>query len=120
MAQILTRFDLTTELVVVAGDLNDTPDRPPLAGLLATTNLFDVLGSNLLSGPRFTYQDGHDQIDYLLVSKALHDKLKKVQIERRGIFSQTNFGGQFPHFPEVTGKVDQASDHASVWAEFDV
>src|SRR5436309_1506022 len=29
VAQILTRFDLTTELVVVAGDLNDTPDRPP-------------------------------------------------------------------------------------------
>jgi endonuclease/exonuclease/phosphatase family metal-dependent hydrolase len=118
VADILKRFNLKADFVVVAGDLNDTPDSQPLSGLLSTPNLIDVLSSNLLVGPRFTYEDGHDQIDYLLVSKALGDKLKKVQIERRGIFSQNNFNGQFPHFPEVTGKVDQASDHAAVSAEF--
>jgi len=117
---ILGRFDLTTELVVVAGDLNDTPNRKPLKNLLQTPHLFDVLASAKLQGPRWTYQDGRDQIDYLLVSKALHDRLQKVDIERHGIFRTDNFGGQFPHFPQVTGKVTQASDHAAVWAEFKI
>src|SRR5262249_40198307 len=40
---ILQRFDLTSALVVVAGDLNDTPDSQPLTGLLQTANLLDVL-----------------------------------------------------------------------------
>jgi len=59
----------------VAGDFNDAPTSQPLAGLLATPNLFDVLSSNKLNGARWTYQDAKDQIDYLLVSKALNDKL---------------------------------------------
>ncbi|MBI3800043.1 MAG: endonuclease/exonuclease/phosphatase family protein [Deltaproteobacteria bacterium] len=116
--EILGRFDLTQDFVVVAGDLNDTPDSAPLKGLLQTPNLFDVLASPKLQGPRWTYQDGKDQIDYLLVSKALHDKLQKVGIERHGIFRADNFNGQFPHFPQVTDKVTQASDHAAVWADF--
>lgn len=118
--EILGRFDLTTDFVVVAGDFNDAPTSQPLAGLLATPNLFDVLASNKLVGPRWTYQDAKDQIDYLLVSKALNDKLQKVAIERRGIFSPDGFGGQFPPFPEVKDKTTQASDHAAVWAEFNV
>jgi endonuclease/exonuclease/phosphatase family metal-dependent hydrolase len=116
--KILGRFNLATDYVVVAGDLNDTPNSQPLKPLLDTPNLFDLLASNKLSGPRWTYQDAKDQIDYLLVSKALRDTLKKAGIERRGIFSADNFKGKFPHFPEVTGKVTQASDHAAVWAEF--
>ncbi|MEW5975091.1 MAG: endonuclease/exonuclease/phosphatase family protein [Acidobacteriota bacterium] len=118
--QILSRFDLAQELVVVAGDLNDTPDSPPLQHLLQTNDLIDALGSPKLQGPRWTYQDGANQIDYLLVSKALFQKLAAVGIERRGIYSRDDFDGQFPHFPEVDGKVSQASDHAAVWAEFDV
>ena len=116
--QILGRFNLSQDFVVVAGDFNDTPNSQPLAGLLSAPGLFDVLDSNLLNGPRWTYQDGKDQIDYLLVSKALHDKLQKVGIERHGIFRADNFNGQFPHFPQVTDKVTQASDHAAVWADF--
>jgi endonuclease/exonuclease/phosphatase family metal-dependent hydrolase len=118
--EILGRFDLTVDFVVVAGDLNDTPNSKPLKGLLQTPDLFDVLASPQFQGPRWTYQDGRDQIDYLLVSKALHDKLQKVNIERRGIFSADNFDGQFPHFSQVKDKVTQASDHAAVWAEFKI
>ncbi len=116
---ILKRFDLKKELVVVAGDFNDQPDSAPLKSLLATPDLFDTLTSPLLAGPRWTYQD-KTALDYLLVSKALQAKLTAVAIERRGIFSATNFQNHFPHFPEVTSKTDQASDHAAVVAEFDV
>lgn len=115
VADILQRFDLTTELVVVAGDFNDTPGREPLKNLLQLPDLYDVLKSPLFTGERWTYQDKQGQIDYLLVSKALFDTLQKVGIERRGIFRN-----DMQHFPEVTSKANQASDHAAVWAEFKI
>jgi hypothetical protein len=42
---------------------------------------------------------------------------QKVEIERRGIFSKTNFGGKHPHFDTVTSEATQGSDHAAVWAD---
>jgi endonuclease/exonuclease/phosphatase family metal-dependent hydrolase len=110
--ELLGRFDLKVEFVAVAGDLNDKPDSAPLADLLATPHLFDVLDSPLLGDPRWTY-GGNQQLDYLLVSKALKDHLAAVGIEQRGIFRPGCF-------PEVTSKATQASDHACVWAEFNL
>jgi len=115
IAEILTKYDLATDLVVVAGDFNDTPNSQPLKDLINTPNLFDVLSSPLLNGSRWTYHTGNQQIDYLLVSKPIFDNLSTVRIERRGIFKQGNVS-----FPEVTNKVTQASDHAAVLAEFNV
>ena len=69
--------------------------------------------------PRWTYGQGKQQIDYLLVSKPLFDCISAVGIERRGLYSKTDFGGQFPHFPTVD-ETNYASDHAPVWAEFDL
>ena len=112
---ILGRFDLAQDLVIVAGDLNDTPDSAPLKKLMQTPNLFDVLSSEKFSGPRWTYHDASGQIDYLLVSKPLFAKISKVEIERRGIFRKG-----VEHFAEVTNEVTQASDHAAVWAEFNL
>lgn len=117
--EILRRFDLTRDLVVVAGDLNGTPTSAPLKPLLTTPSLFDVLKSPLHRGPSWTYHDGRQQIDYLLVSQPLFEQIAAVGIERRGLFHKSNFGGRFPHFPEVTDEVTQASDHAAVWAEFE-
>lgn len=117
--EILQRFDLTRDLVVVAGDLNGTPTSASLKPLLTTPGLFDVLKSPLHRGPNWTYHDGRQQIDYLLVSRPLFERIREVGIERRGLFHKTNFGGKFPHFPEVTDEVTQASDHAAVWAEFE-
>ena len=112
---ILGRFDLTKELIVVAGDFNDTPTSKPLKKLLATANLFDVLTSPKFSGPRWTFDNGKDQFDYLLVSKPLFEQITAVGIERRGIFRVDT-----TPFPEVTNKITQASDHAAVWADFNL
>lgn len=118
--EILRRFDLTRDLVVVAGDLNGTPTSVPLKPLLTTPGLLDVLKSPLPRGPSWTYHDGRQQIDYLLVSQPLFERLHSVGVERRGLFHKTNFGGKFPRFPEVTDGITQASDHAAVWAEFEL
>ena len=112
LVEILKTYDLTRDLVVVAGDLNDTPGSAPLKNLMAVPNLVDVLKN---VAPNWTYHTGSDQIDYLLVSQPIADNLKAVGIERRGIFRANN-----PAFPEVTNKVTQASDHAAVFAEFEV
>ncbi len=115
IVEILKSYDLTTDLVVVAGDFNDTPSSQPLKNLMTLPNLTDVLNSSVFSGNRATYHTGSQQIDYLLVSKPIFDNLKKVGIERRGIFRSGN-----PTFPEVTNKVTQASDHAAIVAEFEI
>ena len=100
---------------MVAGDFNDTPTSKPLKKLLATANLFDVLTSPKFSGPRWTFDNGKDQFDYLLVSKPLFEQITAVGIERRGIFRADT-----APFPEVTNKITQASDHAAVWADFNL
>jgi len=76
--------------------------------------------NNLFERPRIMELEGfsdtgNQQIDYLLVSKPIFDNLKKVNLERRGIFKNNN-----PTFPQVTNKVTQASDHAAIFAEFEI
>ena len=116
VAQILAEnFDLTTDLVIVAGDLNDTPESDPLSPLTAVPNLHNIVDTLPPDGC-FTHIFGSEksQIDYLLVSTPLKNALSSVRIERRGMF-------QLPgHFPSVTGAADAASDHAAVVAEFNV
>lgn len=118
----LGRFNLANDLVAVAGDFNDKAQNPPLhplQKLLATPNLRDVFDAPAFgASPRWTYGSGKQQLDYLLVSKPLFDRVVQVGIERRGMFSKTNFGGAFPPFPTVTNEATHASDHAAVWAEF--
>lgn len=115
IVEILGNYDLTKDFVVVAGDLNDTPGRDPLKKLLSLPNLHDVTKSPKFNGEKWTYHSGNQQIDYVLVSQPIFDNLKKVVIERRGMFKKNN-----PTFPEVTNKVTQASDHAAVYAEFEI
>jgi predicted extracellular nuclease len=116
VAQILREnFDLTQDLVVVAGDLNDTPDSDPLLPLISAPNLHNIVDT-LPEDERFTHIFGNEknQIDYLLVSTPLKNALQSVTIERRGMF-------KFPqHFPSMTKTSQEASDHAAVVAEFAV
>jgi endonuclease/exonuclease/phosphatase family metal-dependent hydrolase len=107
------QFDLRKDLVVIAGDLNDTPVSAPLAPLLSASDLHNVVDT-LPDDGRFThvFKGDRNQIDYLLVSTPLRDALKSVTIERRGMFS-------FPdRFSSITRMSEEASDHAAVVAEF--
>lgn len=109
--KILEKYDLKNDLVVVAGDLNDTPDSDPISPLIQLRNLHDVLDWEGFEGKRGTYHSGNQQIDYLLVSDPIFKAIREVGIERRGIFKRNQ-----ESFPEVTSKRTQASDHACVWA----
>ena len=99
--EILNCFDLTRNLVVVAGDLIDSSVSSSLKSLLTTPFLFDVLKSPLLGGSSWTYHDGRQQIDFVLVSQPLFVWMTAVAIERHGLFHKTNFGSKFPPFPDV-------------------
>lgn len=115
VAELLGNYNLDEEFVVVAGDLNDTPDSAVLQSLVTYPKLKDVLSWEQFTGSRATYHTGKQQIDYVLVSEALFRKIEAVGIERRGIHKRGNIT-----FPEVTSKVTQASDHACVWASFNL
>jgi endonuclease/exonuclease/phosphatase family metal-dependent hydrolase len=112
--EILGRFNLQQDWVAVAGDFNAAPASASLAPLLTLPHLRDVFDSPKSQGqPRWTYHSGKQQLDYLLVSAPLFAAIQAVGIERRGQWTKTQ-----PHFPEVTGPANEASDHAAVWADF--
>jgi endonuclease/exonuclease/phosphatase family metal-dependent hydrolase len=121
--KILPRYDLKKDLVVVCGDFNDTPDRPPLQTLLQTPNLSDVLSMKFpTQADRWTYfYKKPAQIDYLLVSDPLKQVWKDAGVERRGIHDlKTVTHGTEQSFPTVTSPTSSASDHGAVWAEFSI
>ena len=106
--------------LVVLGDLNDTPDSANLKPLLEGTSLKDVSTDKDFDDGGFpgTFGTQHDKIDYLLLSPALLKKLTAGGIFRRGVFSA---GKHWPFFDDtITKKVEQASDHAAIWAEINV
>ncbi len=116
-------YDLKKDLVVVAGDLNDTPESDPLKPLISLPNLFDVLAEQFPDKKdRWTYHfKKNEQIDYLLVSKPLKDALVKAHVERRGMWDVDKFtNGAITPWKQITdhGAANAASDHAAVWAEF--
>ena len=125
VAEILNSdYDLNNDLVVVAGDLNDTADSDPLSTLMGVNGLKDVLEIQFPSQParRWTYHyTSNEQIDFMLVSKPLQDALMEAGVERRGIYDLSTFsGGTEQSFDTVTSKANQASDHGAVWADFDL
>ena len=61
VAEILTEaFDLADDFVVVAGDLNDTPDSDPLSPLLGVANLHNIV-AELPVNERFTHIFGNEK-----------------------------------------------------------
>ncbi|MFO0905741.1 MAG: endonuclease/exonuclease/phosphatase family protein [Pirellulales bacterium] len=123
VAEILQEYDLDQDLVIVAGDLNDTPDATsPLRPLLDVAGLHDVLELQFPhdAPARWTYHfQGVQQIDYLLVSKPLKSAFVQAGVERRGIHRLNVITqGQEAQFDTVTSAANAASDHGAVWAEF--
>jgi endonuclease/exonuclease/phosphatase family metal-dependent hydrolase len=124
VAELLGDYDLTSDLVIVAGDLNDIPTRQPLSPLLDLPHLHDVLALQFPhdSAARWTYHyEDVQQIDYVLVSEPLKDAWVKAGVERRGIHGLGQItGGAEQEFDTVTHWTNAASDHGAVWAEFDL
>jgi len=130
VAEILGEYDLTSDWVVVAGDLNDNPASAPLQPLLDVQNLFDVLELQFPNDPmkRWTYHyDKFEQIDFILVSKPLKDRFSQAGVERRGIHNLkklTTESGRLvdveQQYDTVTSWANAASDHGAVWAEFEI
>lgn len=129
VANILKGYNLKNDWVVVAGDMNDTPDSDPLKPLLGTPDLFDVLqlqfGDDSSRRWTYEYKKAFNQIDYILVSKPLKTCFVKAGVERRGIANlnqlTSSTGGRIPvetEFDTVTHWTNAASDHGAVWADF--
>jgi len=104
--------------IVVAGDLNDTPDSKGLAPLMTWAKLSDAVKqfANQIdpTGKRLgTYETGLQQFDYAMVTPALKAIAKGAGIERRGHYSTlwTPWNGE--------SRFD-ASDHHAVWFDLKV
>ena len=120
------RYDLQNQFVVVLGDLNDTPDSDPLSPLMTKDGLSDVLASPV--GPAadarwsYRFRNEFNQIDYLLVSDPLAAVLTSAGLERRGMppeaLNGSNAGVQ--SFPTIQNWRNAGSDHAAVFADFEL
>jgi endonuclease/exonuclease/phosphatase family metal-dependent hydrolase len=124
VAGILTsEYDLRNEYVVVMGDLNDTPTRPPLQSLLGLNHLHDVLALQFPNpADRWTYHyNRNEQIDYLLVSEPLRQAFVQADVFRRGMADVDLYSNNaIQPYPQVTSWRNAASDHGAVWAEFNI
>ncbi len=120
------RYNLKKDLVVVAGDLNDEPDSDPISPLVATPDLFDVMDlEGIPESDRWTYFYGvkksYNTIDYLFVSRPLKKLFKSAGLERRGMHNLAELtNGEQKPFKGIDNWRLAASDHASVWADFDL
>jgi endonuclease/exonuclease/phosphatase family metal-dependent hydrolase len=129
LAEILhERYDLRKDMVVVLGDLNDTPSSAPLAPLLglgALKDVFDIAGTP--KDQRWTYYyhrakkaERKTQIDYVLVSEALAKRVSDVSVHREGMSAVAQ--GHVTGVTALAGVTDwsnAASDHAAIAVDFD-
>lgn len=105
-----------TQLVLIAGDLNDTPDVPQFVSLWQD-GFLDVRDHPSYPTDRpgtFDTGTAANKIDYLIMSPKLKAKLTATGIERRGSYHPNTW----VPFDTVTKKADEASDHHLVWADF--
>lgn len=120
-----SRYDLSKQFVVVAGDFNDIPNSSPLQPLLGDNHLHDVLElqypNQLQERWTYVYKKKKSQIDYILVSDPLKNTFHEAGIERRGIDHVDEYtNGQIKPYKKVKDWRTRASDHGAVWAEFDL
>ncbi|MFC4504833.1 MULTISPECIES: endonuclease/exonuclease/phosphatase family protein [Streptomyces] len=106
-----------TPHVIVAGDLNDTPDSDT-AMVLRDTGLRDVMSHRTYRGLPGTHgecKSERDKLDYLLLSPELWPEIQHVGLETRGIFAD-----DIKAFDTVTSKANAASDHAALYVDVDL
>ena len=111
------------DYIAIMGDFNDTPDSVPLKHLIHDgSDLIEVMternfNSDGLPGTYGECKAG-DKIDYILMSPKLAAKFTAGGVERHGIWPGKK-GTAFPHW-QMQGPIEAASDHAGLWAEFDL
>jgi endonuclease/exonuclease/phosphatase family metal-dependent hydrolase len=134
VANILERYNLSKHFVVVLGDLNEDTDNAfkSLDPLFEVPGLHPIIDRNLPATQRYTYHFGGgkkgerlNQLDYIFLSKPLHNAIVDQGFERRGIFEIDKITAKegadaVTPFPEITRWDLGASDHAGVWAELDL
>ena len=123
-AILAERYNLKKQWVIIAGDFNDTPGSAPLKPLLNNSDLFDALAvANVPPDQRWTYcyRGQKDQIDHVLVSRALKDKVTAAGVNRSGIaeIAKLTAGAEQP-MRGITNWRDAASDHGAVWVVLDI
>ncbi len=107
-----------SDLVLLAGDLNDTPASAELAPLWRS-GFTDVQSHPSYPKPRsgtFGTGTAANKIDYLVMSPALRAGLTATGVERRGSYHPS----LWKPFDSVTKEAEQASDHHLVWADFEL
>lgn len=113
-----------TELIAVVGDLNDDPTSTALAPLITGTDLRDIsTHPNFDFGTRKgTFGSGNekDKIDYVLLSPALFAKATGGAIFRKGVWHGPRTKNPWPIYETMTGEERAASDHAAIYADFDL
>lgn len=109
------------ELVVVLGDLNDTPDSEPLTPLMADGGPQDVSTHASFDdgGWPGTYTTGRagNKIDYILCSPAVFAGITAAGVHRKGVWTAS---GRWEMYPTLTKEVHAASDHHALWVDMDV
>jgi endonuclease/exonuclease/phosphatase family metal-dependent hydrolase len=112
------------DLVVVLGDLNDTPDSDPLKPLLKQTDLKDVSAHPSFDTGEyegigtFGPGTGSNKIDYLLLSPALFEKVRASGLFRKGCYP-----GKKPKWSVYDSLKEEhhaASDHHLIWVDIDI
>jgi endonuclease/exonuclease/phosphatase family metal-dependent hydrolase len=106
-----------SSFVLLAGDLNDTPNSPTLASMF-TEGFADVMSHpNYPTDRPGTFQTGlpSHKLDYLIMSPQLRARLQDTGIERRGSYHPNTW----EPFDTVTKASEEASDHHLLWANFD-
>lgn len=108
--------------IVIAGDLNDTPDSKPLEPLIAKTDLKDAgTHKDFVWGERNgTFDTGNKQIDFLLLSPALFKLVKAGGVNRRGVWHGPRVKNPWAMLPTLTAPDQAASDHAAIWVDLDL
>jgi endonuclease/exonuclease/phosphatase family metal-dependent hydrolase len=107
--------------IAVLGDFNDFPGSAPLKPLLEGTDLSDVSNHANFAGDAkrpgtFGNCTAREKFDYILLSPSLFKKVTGGAVYRMGVWGGSK-GTLWPHYDEMKREVDQASDHAAIYAD---
>jgi endonuclease/exonuclease/phosphatase family metal-dependent hydrolase len=110
--------------ILVLGDFNDIPDAAPLHPLIGGTDLRDISTHGSFTGDPTrpgTFGNGtkSQKFDYILLSPALFARVQSGGVWRKGVWGGKN-GTLWEHYPQMKRKLDQASDHAAIYADLDL